>query len=329
MQIKSITSAQWLAIAAGVASTAGALAILCSDALRTGHWSLEHALMPLIVGIAIAFGHLIGSALRERRAVSTLGFAAVFLLATVATVYNSVGRQAATADKQALTVAHANHAIEQTEADLKTSRKRLETAQFMAAWEIAGRPEKRGRMDLQGTPTAQSGCGSRCRSWKQQSSEISSHIALLESKLAGLGPVQIGSPKADRAAKVAALFGFDQAQTKTTIHLVEPFLYALLFELAAIVSFGFGFAHRGAVRLNDNIPIVPRGGRPHLIHEHPMMSELRKNGPAYSQDELATRLGISKGEVSKTVSELGNQLIVTRNGNCNSVSLADLVRRAA
>lgn len=73
-------------------------------------------------------------------------------------------------------------------------------------------------------------------------------------------------------------------------------------------------------------PRPPRGGRPMLVPpstpQHPLIAELHRGGPAASQDELARRLGVSKGEVSKTVSELGNHLSIERHGRCNRIALA-------
>lgn len=74
-------------------------------------------------------------------------------------------------------------------------------------------------------------------------------------------------------------------------------------------------------------PRPPRGGRPMLVPpptapQHPLIAELQRGGPAASQDELARRLGVSKGEVSKTVSELGNRLSIERHGRCNRIALA-------
>src|SRR3990172_3784633 len=102
------TLPQWLARVAGLAATGGALYLLCSDAIKTGAWGMEHILMPVIVGITIMAGHLIGSAVRDWKPISALGFAGLFLIGTALTVYTSVGRQAATADAQVLAAESVN-----------------------------------------------------------------------------------------------------------------------------------------------------------------------------------------------------------------------------
>ncbi len=332
MSNTTTTASRWLARAAGFAATGGALAILCSDALRTGHWELEHALMPIVVAITIASGHLIGSALREWRLISAAGFAVLFALGTFATVYNSVGRQAATADTAALTVEDHNAQRDETETDLATAKQRLADADRMVAIE-----------------TGKGGCGRNCKDWQQRAAEVRSHVALLETKLGKIGPRQVAAPKADRAARVAALIGFERERTKEVFHLIEPFLYALLFELAAIVAFGFGFAHRPSrmpvAMANDNvrppsvartatsaptppptngghsapIPVMPEACVP---HDHPVIVALRRTKRPLSNDELATEMGVTKGEASKRWREVSGQLTVTREGRELRIALA-------
>ncbi len=233
---RAITHGRGLAIAAGVAATGGALAILWSDAFRSGEWHLEHWLMPLVVGIAISSGHLVSSALKERKLVSALGFVLMFALATVVTVYNSVGRQAAQSDTADMAAEQSNSRIDNTQSGLLEARKRLTDAEKMVAWEIAGRPNKRGQK------TSKTGCGRNCKDWKTRADEVRSHITVLETKLSSLGTKLPVAPKAERAANVAALFGFEQDRVKNVIRLIEPFLFALLFEISAIVAFGYGFA---------------------------------------------------------------------------------------
>ena len=77
-----------------MAATGGALAILLADPITTGNWRLDHALLPVIVGVTIAAGHLVGSAIRDRKALAATGFALVFTIGTLLTVYSSVGSQA-------------------------------------------------------------------------------------------------------------------------------------------------------------------------------------------------------------------------------------------
>lgn len=346
------TRAQWLARASGIAATGGALAILCSDAIRTGHWELEHALLPIVVAITIASGHLIGSALREWRIISAAGFVALFTLGTIATVYNSVGRQAATADRAELSADEHNASRVSLDRDIASARKKLSDAEFYAAWEIAGRPRENGKPVLEGKPTGTTGCGAGCKGWQEQAEKHRAELIRLEGRREALGPAAIASPKADRAAKVAALFGFEQARVKEVFHLVEPFLYALLFELAAIVAFGFGFAHRAArkpsisdlrqtsfppveagnwrIPANDPAPPMPPkpGNRAKVstkaAAEADIIQLVNRRETIPSQDTLANRWSVGKGTVSKWLKDFEQRGLIQREtvGRCKMVAAA-------
>jgi uncharacterized membrane protein len=76
------TNSQRLAIVAGIAATAGAIGLLLSDAIGTGHWTLDHAITPLVVGLTVASGHLVANALRDRKIIAAIGFAMAFLVGT-------------------------------------------------------------------------------------------------------------------------------------------------------------------------------------------------------------------------------------------------------
>lgn len=346
------TSARRLAIAAGTAATLGALAILCSDALRTWHWELEHALMPIVVGITIASGHLIGSAMRSWRFLSAAGFTVLFVIGTAATVYNSVGRQAATADRNEATALEHNDAHETAKSDLLVAKKKLGEAEFLAQWEIAGRPrDKQGEPTLTGKPTGTTGCGTGCKGWQETAETQRKIVADLEAKIQALGPEVIAAPKADRAARVAALFGFERDRVKEILYLIEPFLYALLFELAAIVAFGFGFAHTRPAKAEKKAdapaqpkpkakpqrtrPSPPDGGQrtpaPVIPDDHPVIKVLRREGRPLTNDELAKAQGVTKGESSKRWREVAHLLEVTRdpsNGRQLQIALARRPLRA-
>src|SRR5215510_7353077 len=84
-----------LAIVCGVAATGGAIALLLADAIGSGHWSQDHALVPLVVGLTVATGHLAVAAWASRRWLPALGFAIAFVVGTTVTVLNGVGRQSA------------------------------------------------------------------------------------------------------------------------------------------------------------------------------------------------------------------------------------------
>lgn len=304
------TASRALAIVCGAAASCGALSTLCSDAIRSGHWTIEHGMMPLIVGIAIASGHLTRSALSEWKLFSALGFLAVFCLATIATVYNSVGRQSAMSDQAGLAIEAHNAAVDAALADLAAAR-----AIKASADAETEREAKDG------------GCKRNCQFWRDRATETEKKIAEHEGKVAALGPKEISHPRAEKAAQLAALFGFAHDQTKRTIALLEPFLTALMYEVAAIVSLNFAFAHTGRQPARRLLRFSVESGRTQIPVDHKVVRALL-SGPVSSNDELAERLNETKGEASKSRREVAHLLTERKVGSCLVIDLKPEVRKA-
>lgn len=312
------TTPQWVAIAAGVAASGGALTILLWDLPSTG-WTLEHTLLPLIVGITIATGWLADRALTNRRPLSAVAFAFLLLAGTGLTVYCSVGRQAETSESKALTALDHNEAIEKKRAELARARIRHAEANAMADRE-----------------TGQGGCKRVCEDWKLRAREVEAHIRKLEAEIRVDGPRKPVAGKAERAAQVLSLFGWDERHTAAVIAKVEPITFALFFELAAIVAFGYGFAPaRPASVANDNrpsardtaqssFPVPPpsNGGTPVTIpDDHPVLVALNRARRPLTNDELAQAMGVHKGEATKRRAEVADLLDEVRDGRFIRVSL--------
>lgn len=275
----------WLAIATGVAAAGGALAILLQDPIATGQWRVDHGLLPVVVFVAIATGHLLGHALKGRHYASAFGFLMTFLLATGLTVYLSVGAQKAASGDKALSVESHNKAIADKRGELTKSRERLTTAEAMVERE-----------------TANKRCAQSCKDWKQRADEVRSHIAILEVQLTDLGGEKVARPKATALAEAAAVFGFDRKKIETAATVLEPFAFSLLLEITAIVAFGFGFgSHRP-----DPAPAPVQA----LTFEKPLTDRevedlrrvLRTHG-TLNNDGVAAALGVTKSEASKRVAK--------------------------
>jgi hypothetical protein len=93
MTSKHTIGGRVLATIAGVAAAGASIYMICEDAIKSGQWTRDDIMMPIIIGITIGVGHLIGCASRERKFVSAAVFAGVFALGTGLVVYTSVGRQ--------------------------------------------------------------------------------------------------------------------------------------------------------------------------------------------------------------------------------------------
>lgn len=222
---------KWLAIAIGIAASGCALAILLQDALRSGVWTLEHGLIPGMVAIAVGAGHLVGSALKTRKYLSALGFAISFTLATLLTVYTSVSKQADISETAMAAATVSNELRQAKEADLSIAKKRHEEANRMADREMTG--EK---------------CGRRCTDWRLRATEVAANIRLLEGDLKSMDPPKPVAVGADKMAHIVSMFtALEVSRVKAMLLLLEPFTKALLFELTAIVAFGYGFGSRPSV----------------------------------------------------------------------------------
>ena len=88
------TTTRALAIGAGVISAGTAVYMIVGDAIRSGVWSLEDVILPVIVILTIIAGHMVGPAVSSRRALAALGWFSLAVLGTSLTVYTNVGRQA-------------------------------------------------------------------------------------------------------------------------------------------------------------------------------------------------------------------------------------------
>jgi hypothetical protein len=219
-----------LALVAGVLATSGALAILLQDAIRTGHWTIEHGLIPVLMAVQILTGHLFVAAARQRKALPALGFAVVAIVATWGVLDTSVAKQGAVQADATAKAEDVNGKLAEQNAELAKARQRLADAEKM--------------VDLE---TGKGGCKSNCKDWKQRAAEVRSHIAVIEGEIAKIGPAMpVDARSENMATLIATLTGGDKGKIKHVLATVRPFTFALIFELAALVSFGFAFGHRPA-----------------------------------------------------------------------------------
>lgn len=214
-----------LAIASGTAATAGAIGLLVSDAITTGHWTQDHALVPLVVGLTVATGHLAATALKRAKILAAAGFAVAFLVGTCITVLNGMGRQSEGVEAKMAEVAKHNEAISDKQGELGRARERFSQANAMVEREMTGQR-----------------CLKRCEDWKLRAREVSAHIKALEADLAKLGAVKPVNAKAHKVGEIATAFGMDGKKAAAVVLLVEPTLLPFLLEWTAIFAFGYGFS---------------------------------------------------------------------------------------
>jgi hypothetical protein len=214
-----------LAIASGAAATAGAIGLLISDAIISGHWTQDHALVPLVVGLTVATGHLAATALKRGKVLAAAGFAVAFAVGTAITVLNGMGRQSEGVEAKMAEAAAHNEAIVTKHDDVAKARERLRQANAMVEREMTGQR-----------------CLKRCEDWKLRAKEVAAHVTALEADLASLGAVKPVNAKAAKVGEIATAFGFEGKRAAALVLLIEPTLLPFLLEWTAIFAFGYGFA---------------------------------------------------------------------------------------
>jgi hypothetical protein len=293
-----------LAIAAGCVFAAGALYILLEDVVKTGNWTMEHAMTVITLLGTIAVGHL---AQTSRGLLAKLGFSALFLAGTALTTYTSIGRQAELTDTKVLSAEATNSAIAGKEVDLAKARIRLDQATAAADKEMTGEQ-----------------CGRRCKDWKLRATEVQANIGRLEADIKALGPQKPIATKADKMAKVLALFGWPEGSAKAALMLIEPFAYSLFFELGIILSFGYGLRPRPKWRPCPKEPEPePKKQSAKTRPDHPVLRVLQSSSRPLTNNELAAAMGVSKGEATKRRAEVAAWLQETRSGRRVYTSLVN------
>jgi Flp pilus assembly pilin Flp len=236
------TTGRGLALAAGILATAGALAILLQDAIRTNTWALEHGLIPVLMAVQILTAHSVINAARSRRFGSALGFLIVAAVATWGVLYTSVGKQSKVAAENVAAAEDVNARLAQLGAELAKNKAMLDEAQKKLLTECA------------------SGKGKRCDGIAATVKVYADAVAGVESKIEKVGPLKPVAPNADKMAElISVIAGADRSTAKHILLLIEPFTYATIFELAALVSFGFAFAgHSPAIQSDNSGPAKQR-----------------------------------------------------------------------
>lgn len=305
------------AIAGGMAAAGGATALLVRDALETG-FTIDHALMPVLVGLTILTGHLAGRAFREWRALPAIFFLFLSIFGSAIIVYETMGRRAELRDLKVAAAQAENFDRNQLLADLKRSKKRKEEAEAMA--------DAERRADY---------CGRRCKDWERRADEVQSHVEKLQRQLAA-APAEVPvDAKASRVAAIAALFGVSPEATEKVVTTIEPFLLPLFLELGSIWLFGYGFSHSRrtpddqtsasapqAVALVSPPPAAPALLDAEVEELRNLLTQARQ---PLTNGELAQKLRISKAEASKRATKAVDAGIVARSRHGRGVAIS-LVR---
>lgn len=250
------TPARALAIALGVIASGGALYILLKDDVMAGRWSDAFVLVPIMIVIALAAGHLAVEAFRSRKLLAALGFTIAFVMGSALTVYTSVGKQAESSDSQILSAEDSTKRRASIETEIADVQRSINWARPDMLKACMGAPEPL-------PPNA----WPECRRRRASVQAFEQRLPELKKDLESLGSRKPVAADADRVAKVIhMLFGLDEKHVKAVLIVIKPFAFSLLFELTAIAAFGFAFGHRAPARAGRTAetqpsPETPPGSR--------------------------------------------------------------------
>lgn len=296
---------------AGVVAAGAAIALLMRDAQTTG-FTLDHAMMPVLVGLTVLFGHEAWRAAKDWKAVSFVAFIALAVFGSSIVISETMGRRAESRDAKVNSATKDVNQYASLLANLDRANKLATEAESWVANEC------------------KTGLGPKCRGVTFTRDQRLAYAEKLRKDAdAHKAPAPIDS-KADRIAALAGLFGASDAAVKKAVHSFEPFVLPLFLELGAIFLFGFGVRTRN-VSVSVSESVLPVSEPRALSFERPLtddeVEQIRKiltgQKRPLTNDEVAHAAGISKSEASKRVRAAVNAGIVQKlkEGRYNQISL--------
>ena len=269
----------------------GATALLCEDALRTAHLTINHALQPLLTAGTVAAAVYAHHRIASWRLLSGAAFLALALLGSVATVYGTLSRTATARDA--------------AQADAMASNRQL--ALKSEALEAAKREAARECKPI----------GPRCKDWLAR-------VDALTAEMAPLRALAV-DPRANVIGSLADLLGFDGARTKAIVAVLDPVVLPLFLELGSLVFFAVAFPHRR----NRLQPTATGGNREATVEscapwtQAAALHDFRHLGNSGAQWQLASRWGVDKSTVSRWLRQWeGDGLIQRRRDGRQKLVLA-------
>lgn len=267
----------------------GALALGCFFALVTtatilkdvlidgATWNLIHLQAMAAMVAAIAAGHFILTACRQKNLPAALGLVLVFVSATAYIVVSAGARNAETAGVK-------TQAIEKRNVEREAAREVLAKAE---ADTLAAEQAARDAIKAAAAECA-SGKGTQCRgkeatreAAKDDLTKAKDAESLARGKLLMLGPDENPHEGYHHAARTFEAIGFGQtAVTEAKLELLMPFALVLISELATLIFMGMALGHVTPTP----VLVSDRSERPVIASDTSGQSDY----PAASEHDLAS-----------------------------------------
>ncbi len=224
----------------GIVAATAAVAMLTRDGIQNG-LTLEHALMPVLVGLTVLAGHEAWRALKEAKLLSAAFMLVLAVFGSGIIVTETMGRRAETRDAK---VAEATKTVDQyavTAAAYQRATKLVEEAERWVAGEC------------------RTGKKTKCEGTTFVLDQRKAHAEKLKAELEkATAPAPVDS-KADKIAYWAALLGASKAVAKEVFQNLDPFTLSLFLELGAVAFFGFGVRTRKVTVSSVSTVSEPKG----------------------------------------------------------------------
>jgi hypothetical protein len=194
-------------IVAGASLWTGATALLLEDVIRSGHLTVNGALMPVLTLGTVAAAVFSHRRLAEWRPVSAMLFLLLALLGSLATVYGTLGRQAEVRD------------LKQADAMAENRTLSLKDEELTQAKALA----KKECITI----------GPRCQQWQVR-------VDTLTREMSSLRAIAV-DPRADAIQRLATLVGLDGNHVRAIVQAFDPLVLPLFLELGSILFFAAAF----------------------------------------------------------------------------------------
>lgn len=333
------TIRSYSAIAAGTFFATVTCFVLFEDVVRHSQpVTVKHVMTLAVLFGTLFFGHRFWPELRAWRFGTAGGCALLFLAGTAYCVITSAGRNAEAGSTKVLLANSVNTARQSAQKDRDEAKARYEAA-------LAAETAECG-----------SGDGLKCQGKRITRKLRREDYDTAELALRAQQPEQVANPDMVAAARMLATLpgvSAEPAVIEQRLLMLFPFLAAMFCEIATIVGFSIGLAHRAAtvssphkrggrggegrslrrwtklaphptpLPMNDGDRVRVAGKQLLATEEEIVRAALEFAGRPVSNDELAFLLGVTKGEASKRVSALSHSVVRERRGREVAISLRE------